>query len=68
MEQVTLDTGRVFIRDLADGQAVQECFSVRDVQRRQKKNGDLFLKLRLGDCTGTVEAVIWDGVEEACAV
>ncbi|MBA3301738.1 MAG: HD domain-containing protein [Thermoleophilaceae bacterium] len=68
MEQVTLDTGRVFVRDLADGAAVAECFSVREVARRQKKNGDLFLKLRLGDCTGTVEAVIWDGVEEACAV
>ena len=32
--------------------------------RRQKKNGEAFMKLQLGDVTGTVEAVIWDGVDD----
>jgi 3'-5' exoribonuclease len=57
---------RTFVRDLADGQAVDEVFVVRERARRQKRNGEPFLKLQLGDVTGVVEAVAWDGVEEIC--
>ena len=39
-------------------------FVVRERARRQKRNGEAFLKLQLGDVTGTVEAVVWDGVDE----
>ena len=56
------------MRDLADGQAVDSVFEVREVTRRQKKNGDPFLKLQLGDVTGAVEGVAWDSVEEIAAV
>jgi 3'-5' exoribonuclease len=59
---------KVFVRDLADGARVESPFIVRDVARRQKRNGDAFLKLQLGDVTGAVEAVVWDGVDEACEV
>ena len=52
-----------FARELADGQAVDAVFVVRARTRRQRKNGDAFLKLRLGDATGSFEAVVWDGVE-----
>jgi 3'-5' exoribonuclease len=61
---------KVFVRDLADGQAVDTVFVVRERTRRQKRNGEPFLKLSLGDVTGVVEAVIWEGVERieaACA-
>ena len=54
---------KIFVRDLADGQAVDAVFEVRAVTRRAKKNGDPFLKLQLGDCTGSVEAVAWDDVD-----
>jgi 3'-5' exoribonuclease len=54
-----------FVRDLADGEQVETVFVVRDVTRRQKRNGDAFLKLQLGDVTGAVEAVVWDAVDEA---
>ena len=37
------------MRDLADGQAVDSVFEVRELTRRQKRNGDPFLKLQLGD-------------------
>ena len=37
---------------------------MRERTRRQKKNGDSFVKLQLGDVTGSVEAVIWDRVDE----
>ncbi|HEX8074789.1 MAG TPA: HD domain-containing protein [Thermoleophilaceae bacterium] len=58
---------KVFVRDLCDGARVESPFVVRDVTRRQKKNGDSFLKLQLGDVTGAVEAVVWDGVDEVAA-
>jgi 3'-5' exoribonuclease len=58
---------KAFVRDLEDGQLVESPFLVRDRTRREKRNGEPFLKLQLGDVTGTVEAVVWDGVEEALA-
>jgi 3'-5' exoribonuclease len=63
MEQTTLTPSRCFVRDLADGQEVNEVFLVRAHNRRQKRNGENFLKLQLGDTTGAVEAVIWDEVD-----
>jgi 3'-5' exoribonuclease len=64
MQQQTLTTAKLFVRDLVDGQAVDSVFAVRERSRRQKRNGDPFLKLQLGDVTGTVEAVVWDEVDE----
>src|SRR6266550_8011338 len=68
--QPTLDStvapcAKVFVRELVDGVRVESPFLVRDVARRQKRNGDSFLKLQLGDVTGAVEAVVWDGVDAA---
>ena len=64
MEQPTLIPTKCFVRDLADGQEVDSIFVVRARNRRQKRNGEPFLKLQLGDATGSVEAVVWDGVDE----
>src|SRR5918997_3798632 len=63
MEQTSLTPTRCFVRDLADGQDVNEVFVVRAHSLRQRRNGEPFLKLQLGDNTGSVEAVIWDEVE-----
>jgi len=71
MEQAILIptvTEKVFARDLVDGQQVETVFVVREVSRRAKRNGDAFLKLQLGDVTGRVEAVCWDGVDAAAEV
>jgi 3'-5' exoribonuclease len=65
MDQPTLTPARCFVRDLADGQEVDEVLVVRERSIRQKRNGDAFLKLQLGDLTGSVEGVMWDGVDEA---
>jgi 3'-5' exoribonuclease len=59
---------KAFVRDLADGQSLESPFVVRDRTLRQKRNGESFLKLQLGDCTGMVEGVVWDEVDEAVAV
>ena len=69
MEQTTLTAAKAFVRDLQDGQEVDSIFVVRDLTRRQKRNGEPFVKLELGDCTGRIEAVAWDGVDEiaSCA-
>src|SRR5919197_1430878 len=64
MEQQTLIAAKLFVRDLVDGQTVDSVFAVRERTRRQKKNGEGFLKLQLGDISGTVEAVVWDGVDD----
>jgi 3'-5' exoribonuclease len=70
MEQIPLTgtSSTECVRDLVDGQAVDSVFEVREVTRRQKKNGDPFLKLQLGDSTGQVEAVAWDDVDGVAAV
>ena len=63
-----ISCSKAFVRDLEDGQQIESPFVVRDRSRRQKRNGESFLKLQLGDCTGVVEGVVWDAVEEAAAV
>jgi 3'-5' exoribonuclease len=68
MEQTSLSLSKCFVRDLVDGQEIDTVFVVRSHSRRQKRNGEHFLKLQLGDVTGTVEAVVWDGVEELAPV
>jgi 3'-5' exoribonuclease len=68
MEQPTLIPSKCFVRDLVDGQEVDAVFVVRARSRRQKRNGEAFLKLQLGDVTGAVEGVAWDDVEELAPV
>jgi 3'-5' exoribonuclease len=72
LDHPTLDAcPKAFVRDLCDGQAVDSMFVVRERSRRVKKNGEPFLKLRLGDVTGACEAVLWEPVDElleACCV
>jgi 3'-5' exoribonuclease len=61
---------RPVLSELDDGQDFSGAFVVRERELRQKKNGDDFLKLTLGDRTGSVPAICWDRVAEnfeACA-
>jgi 3'-5' exoribonuclease len=64
MEQPTLIPSKCFVRDLANGQEVNSIFVVRSHSQRQRRNGETFLKLQLGDVTGSVEAVVWDEVND----
>jgi 3'-5' exoribonuclease len=68
MEQPTLTPAKCFVRDLTDGQEINSIFVVRAHSRRQRRNGDSFLKLRLGDVTGSMEAVIWDEVDRLAPI
>jgi 3'-5' exoribonuclease len=56
---------RPWARDLVDGQVVEGVFGVRERDLRQRRNGGEWLRLAICDRSGTVEAVVWEGVEEA---
>ena len=57
--------GRRSIRDLADGERVDSVFAVRDRDLAKKRNGEDFLRLKLGDSTGSLAAVCWDDAARA---
>jgi 3'-5' exoribonuclease len=52
------------VRDFADGCEVAQALLVREAEVRARRDGGEYLKLMLGDRTGTVPAMIWDGVAE----
>jgi 3'-5' exoribonuclease len=67
MEQPTLTASKVFVRDLQDGQDVDTVFLVRERKLAETRNGDPFLRLELGDVTGSLQAFAWEGASEAAA-
>jgi 3'-5' exoribonuclease len=60
---VAAPNGRVFVRDLGEGDQVSGAFAVRERTRLSRRNGEEFLKLIVADRTGAIEAVAWDDVE-----
>jgi 3'-5' exoribonuclease len=59
---------RVPLRDLEDGQRVSGVYAVRERELRRKRNGEPWLRLSVGDATGTAEAVCWEEAETLHAV
>ena len=58
--------GKTFIAELIEGEPVTSFFLAKQVQVRQRRSGERYLSLVLGDRTGEMAAVMWEGVEEAC--
>lgn len=56
-------TERVALRDCEDGQRVRGVYAVRERELRRKRNGEPWLRLSVGDATGTAEAVSWEDAE-----
>lgn len=56
------------IRDLTDGAGCELVLLVRDVERRQRANGQDFLKVTFADRTGTLTTNVWDDVDEVAAL
>jgi 3'-5' exoribonuclease len=57
------------VREFQDGCRVETALLVRAVETRRRREGGEYLKLTLGDRTGSVSAVVLDGVDaarEAC--
>src|SRR5947209_6666206 len=58
------------VREFEDGCEVTQALLVREVELRTRRGGGEYLKLTIGDRTGSVPAVVWDGVaqvREMCA-
>jgi 3'-5' exoribonuclease len=53
------------VRQFADGTDIAQALLVRDLEIRKRRDGSEYLKLLLGDRTGSVPAVIRENVEEA---
>ena len=58
---------KTFIAECKEGQAVTSFFLVRAKAIRRRRNGEPFLSLTLGDRTGELPAVMWEGFDEAAA-
>jgi 3'-5' exoribonuclease len=70
-EQVQLDglvPIRVSLRDLQDGQRVAGVYAVRARELRRKRNGEPWLRLTIGDSSGSAEAVCWEEAESLFAL
>jgi len=59
---------RVPLRELEDGQRVAGVYAVRGRELRRKRNGEPWLRLVLGDATGSAEAVSWEDAEALYAL
>jgi len=59
---------RVALRDLEDGQRVSGVYAVRERELRHKRNGEPWLRLSVGDATGSAEAVCWEEAEPRYAL
>jgi 3'-5' exoribonuclease len=55
----------MFINELTDGVEIDQVLLVREVERRARRDGEgEYLRLWLGDRTGAVVCMVWDGLEE----
>ena len=54
----------MLVRELMDGQEIDQVLLVRERERRTKRDGAEYLKLTLGDRTGSLSALLWDGVSD----
>jgi 3'-5' exoribonuclease len=67
-EATAASLGRVLLRDLEDGRRVACVYAVRERELRHKRNGEPWLRLVLGDASGTAEAVAWEDAEALYAI
>jgi 3'-5' exoribonuclease len=58
----------MFVRELQEGAQVECVLVVRDAELRAKRDGSQFLRLTLGDRTGSLPANVWDDVAAATEV
>src|SRR5262245_63436193 len=54
---------RRFVRQLADGEGVEEVYLVADKQLRANRNGNLYIQMDLRDRTGIINARLWNAGE-----
>ncbi len=65
MGRVTRSMTKLFISDLKTGDTVEGVFVLSAKTMAKKKDGNSFLRLVLADKTGSINAVIWDDIDDA---
>src|ERR1700683_795504 len=51
------------VRQFADSCEISQALVVREVEVRQRRDGAEYIKIVLGDRTGSVPAMVWEEVE-----
>src|SRR6516162_1884403 len=54
---------RRYVRQMADGEAIEEVYLTTDKQLRANRNGNLYLQVELRDRTGAISARMWNAGE-----
>src|SRR5712672_3271649 len=54
----------MLVNELTDGIEVDQVLLVREAERRQRRDGGDYLRLRLGDRTGAVVCMVWEELGE----
>ncbi len=58
----------MLINELTDGMELDQVLLVRQLERRPRRDGGDYLRLLLGDRTGAVPTMVWEGLEQVEAV
>src|SRR5262245_27954561 len=54
----------MLLNELSDGMDIDQVLLVREIERRQRRDGGDYLRLQLGDRTGTVACMVWEELGE----
>ncbi|HWY17366.1 MAG TPA: HD domain-containing protein [Solirubrobacteraceae bacterium] len=54
----------MFVNELQDGAEIDQVLLVRETERRRRRDGGDYLRLRLGDRTGAVVSMVWEELGE----
>jgi 3'-5' exoribonuclease len=55
----------VLLNELTDGMEVDQVLLVREAERRRRRDGGEYVRLQLGDRTGSVSCMVWEELLEA---
>jgi 3'-5' exoribonuclease len=58
----------MLLNELTDGAEIDQVLLVREAERRQRRDGGDYLRLQLGDRTGTVVCMVWEELGELAEV
>jgi 3'-5' exoribonuclease len=52
----------MLVNEFSDGMEVDQVLLVREVERRQRRDGGDYLRLHLGDRTGAIVSMVWEDI------
>src|ERR1700685_4296983 len=54
----------MLLNELTDGTEIDQVLLVREVERRERRDGGAYLRVQLGDRTGAVACMVWEELAE----